>query len=73
MGNTAFLKMAFINSVRIKMYDSIINTLNNIRHVSKLKKNFIFVKVLDMKGFKCKMQYGGQGDASEGEKGDMLV
>jgi len=55
------------------MYDSIINTLNNIRHVSKLKKNFIFVKVLDMKGFKCKMQYGGQGDASEGEKGDMLV
>ena len=38
--------------MKIKMYDGIIKTLSDVRHVPELKKNLISLRVLDSNGYK---------------------
>ena len=41
MGNNVTCKTIGIGSIRIKMYDGIVRTLTDVRHVPKLRKNLI--------------------------------
>ena len=47
MGNNATCKTVGIRSIRIKMYDGIVRTLTDVRHVLELRKNLISMEVLD--------------------------
>ena len=52
MGNNASSKVAGIGTVRIRMFDGVVRTLGDIRHVPDLKKNLISLSNLDAKGYK---------------------
>ena len=49
MGNDAPCKIVGIGSVKIKMYDGVVRTLTEVRHVPELKKNLISLSILDAK------------------------
>ena len=53
MGNDAPSKFIGIGYVQIKMHDGVVRTLTEVRHVLELKKNLVFVGVMDSKGFSC--------------------
>ena len=53
MGNDALCKSVDIGFVQIKMHDGVVRTLTEVRHVLELKKNLVFVGVMDSKGFSC--------------------
>ena len=44
-------KVAKISSIRMRMYDWIIRTLSNVRHVLELKKKLIFLGYLEEQGY----------------------
>ena len=52
MGNGVVCKIVDIGVIRIRMYDRIVRTLKNIRHVPNLKKNLISLGILDSLGCK---------------------
>ena len=41
-----------IEIVRIKMYDSIVRTLSDVRHVLNLKKNLLSLGIFNSQGYK---------------------
>ena len=45
MGNNASCKVTGIGTVCIRMFDGVVHTLGDIRHVSNLKRNLISLKV----------------------------
>ena len=47
MGNNASCKIANIGTVKIKMFDEVIKTLGDVRHVPNLKKSLISLSTLD--------------------------
>ena len=51
MGNSAPCKTVEIGSIQIRKHDEIVRTLTNVHHASELKKNLVFVGVIDSKGF----------------------
>ena len=58
MGNNASCKSFGIGSIQIRMHDGIVRTLNDFLHVPKLKKNLVFVGVVDLKGFSSWVENG---------------
>ena len=50
MGNNASYKVGSIGTVRIKMFDRVVFTLGDVRHVPNLKRNLISLSNLDTKG-----------------------
>ena len=52
MGNNNSCRTVGIGSVRIKMFDGIVRTLKDVRHVPDLRKNLISLGVLESKGCK---------------------
>lgn len=40
-----------VGSIHIKMHDGVVRVLTNVRHVPKLKRNFISLGALDAKGY----------------------
>ena len=58
MGNDNTCKMMGINSVRIKMFDGVVRKLNDVRYVPDLKKNLIFLDVLDANGYRIILEGG---------------
>ena len=52
MGNNIPCKTIGIGSIKIRMHDSIIRILSNVRHVLDLKKNLISLGTLDSNGYK---------------------
>ena len=52
MGNNASCKIADIGTVKIKMFDEVIRTLGDVRHVPNLKKSLISLSTLDSKRYK---------------------
>ena len=52
MGNNASSKVAGIGTVRIRMFDGVVRTLGDVRHVPDLKRNLISLRNLDAKGYK---------------------
>ena len=57
IGNNSSCKVASIGIIKIKMFDGIVRTLNDVRHVPDLKRNLISLNTLDLKGYK----YTGEG------------
>ena len=52
MGNDTKCRVVGIGTIRFKMFDGIVRTLTDVRHVVGLKKNLISFKALDRKGYK---------------------
>ena len=52
MANNASYKLIGIGIVRIKMFDGVVYTLGDVRHVLDLKRNLISLSTLDAKGYK---------------------
>lgn len=48
MGNNVSCQTVGVGNVRIKMFDGTLRTLNDVRHVPKLKKILICLEVLDL-------------------------
>ena len=49
MGNNASCKIVGIGIVQIKMFDGVVRTLFNVRHVPHLKRNIISLSILIQK------------------------
>ena len=49
MGDDHACKVVGIGSVRIKMFDGIVRTLTDVRHIPEMKKNLISLGTLDKK------------------------
>ena len=58
MGNDASCKVAGIGNIIIKMFDGVVRTLCDVRHVSDLRKNLISLGTLDCNGFSYKSTNG---------------
>ena len=54
MGNDASCKVAGIGNIRIKMFDGVVRTLCDVRHVLDLQKNLISLGTLDYNEFSYK-------------------
>ena len=54
MGNDASCKVARIRNIRIKVFDGVVRTLCDVRHVLDLRKNLISLGTLDCNGFSYK-------------------
>jgi hypothetical protein len=69
MGNDNSCNTIGVGSVKIKMFDGVIRTLTNVRHVPELKKNLISLGVLDSGGH----EFTGQGGELQVFKGSLMV
>ena len=58
MGNDASCKVAGIGNIIIKMFDGVVRTLCDVRHVPDLRKNLIFLGTLDYNEFSYKSTSG---------------
>lgn len=52
MGNELSCKTVGIDSIRIKMFDRVVRTLTEVRHVLDIKRNMISLGELDLHGYK---------------------
>lgn len=68
MGNNASCKVAGIGTVKIRMFDGVVRTLSDVRHIPDLKKNLISLGTLDGKGYK----YTGEGGVLKISKGALV-
>ena len=57
MGNNASCKVAGIRIVHIKMFDGVVRTLDDVKHVPGLKRNLISLSTHEARGHK----YIGEG------------
>ena len=58
LGDDHSCEVAEIGSIRVRMYDGIIRTLSNVKHVPKLKKKLIFLDYLEEQGYAFSSQAG---------------
>jgi hypothetical protein len=49
MGNGAHCKITGIENIRIKMFDGVVRTLCDVRHVPEMEKKFNFIRHLRLK------------------------
>lgn len=68
MGNNVSCQIVGVGNVRIKMYDGMIRTLTDVRHVPQLNKDLISWGVLDSEGYK----FMGQGGVLRVSKGTLV-
>ncbi|KAG8474612.1 hypothetical protein CXB51_031249 [Gossypium anomalum] len=52
MGNNTSCKIASVGTIKAKMFDGVVRTLSDVRHVLKLKRNLISLRTLDSKGYR---------------------
>ena len=69
MSNNVSCKVTDIGTVCIKMFDRVVRTLGDVRHVSDLKRNLISLSTLDAKGYK----YTSEGGVLTISKGALVV
>ena len=69
MGNNASCKVAGIGTIHIRMFDEVVRTLGDVKHVLDLKRNLISLSTLDAKGYK----YTGEGGVLKISKGALVV
>src|SRR5436190_7682074 len=69
MGNDASCRVTGIGNIKIKMYDGMIRTLGDVRHVPDLRKNLISLGTLDGNGY----NYRSEGGIMKVGKGAMTV
>ncbi|KAG8499034.1 hypothetical protein CXB51_005442 [Gossypium anomalum] len=58
MGNNASCKIAGVGTIKVKMFDRVVRTLSEVRHVPELKRNLILLGTLDSKGYKYTAESG---------------
>jgi hypothetical protein len=58
MRNDMASKIVGIGTIKVKMYDGIVRTLTEVRHVPELKKNLISTGALDTNGCKIVQENG---------------
>jgi hypothetical protein len=69
MGNGAHCKIIGIGNIRIKMFDGVVRTLCDVRHVPEVENNLISVDILDSNGY----GYKSIGGVMKVTKGAMVV
>ena len=69
MGNNAPCKIASVGIVRSKMFDRVVMTLGDIRHILDLKRNLISLSTLDVNEYK----YTGEGGVVKISKGALVM
>ena len=69
MGNDAACKIVGIGTLKVKMYNDIIRTFSNVRHVLSLKKNFISLGTLDANNY----TYSSSEGSLKYSRGSMVV
>ena len=58
MGNNVVCKVFGIRIIKVKMFDNVVRTLQDVRHVPDLKKNLISLGTLDSNGIRYKSKNG---------------
>ncbi|KAG8491014.1 hypothetical protein CXB51_014181 [Gossypium anomalum] len=58
MGNNASCKIAGVGTIKVKMFDGVVRTLSDVRHVPELKRNLISLSTLDSKGYRYTVESG---------------
>ncbi|KAG8474474.1 hypothetical protein CXB51_031434 [Gossypium anomalum] len=58
IGNNALCKIAGVGTIKVKMFDRVVRTLSDVRHVPKLKRNLISLSTLDSKGYRYTAESG---------------
>ncbi|KAG8489165.1 hypothetical protein CXB51_017148 [Gossypium anomalum] len=58
MGNNASCKIAGVGTIKVKMFDRVVRTLSDVRHVPELKRNLISLSTLDSKGYRYTTESG---------------
>ena len=58
MGNVVSCKVVGIGNIKIKMFDGVVRTLGDVRHVPDLSKNLISLGTLDCNRFNYKSTSG---------------
>ena len=56
MGNDHALEIAGIGTIKIKMFDGTIHTIQKVRHVNGLKKNLVSLGQIDSHGCKSHVE-----------------
>ena len=69
MGNNASCRIASFGTIRVKMFDGVVRTLSDVRHVPELKRNLISLSTLDSKGYK----YTAESGVLKISKGSLIV
>ncbi|KAG8499473.1 hypothetical protein CXB51_005963 [Gossypium anomalum] len=69
MGNNASYKIAGVGTIKVKMFDGVVRTLSDVRHVPELKRNLISLSTLDSKGYR----YTAESEVLKISKGSLVV
>jgi hypothetical protein len=69
MGNDATCTIIGIGTIKIKMSDGVVRTLENVRYILDMRKNLISLGTLDSKGYSYKSENG----IMKVSKGSMVV
>ncbi|KAG8479503.1 hypothetical protein CXB51_029288 [Gossypium anomalum] len=67
MGNNVSCKITGVGTIKVKMFDGVVRTLSDVRHVPELKRNLILLSTLDSKGYRYTAKSEGStvtGDAA---------
>ncbi|KAG8478826.1 hypothetical protein CXB51_028794 [Gossypium anomalum] len=59
MGNNTSCKIATVGIIKVKMFDGVVKTLSDVRHVPELKRKLISLSTLDSKGYRYTAESGG--------------
>ncbi|KAG8471703.1 hypothetical protein CXB51_036524 [Gossypium anomalum] len=69
IGNNASCKIAGVGTIKVKMFDGVVRTLSDVRHVPELKRNLISLSTLDSKGYR----YTAKSGVLKISKGSLVV
>jgi hypothetical protein len=69
MGNSAHCKITGIGNIRIKIFDGVVRTLYDVKHVPEVEKNLISLGTLDSNSY----GYKSEGGVMKVTKGAMVV
>ncbi|KAG8471994.1 hypothetical protein CXB51_036525 [Gossypium anomalum] len=69
MGNNASCKIVGVGTIKVKMFDGVVRTLSDMRHVPELKRNLISLNTLDSKGYR----YTAESGVLKISKGSLVV
>ncbi|KAG8501668.1 hypothetical protein CXB51_004714 [Gossypium anomalum] len=69
MGDNASCKITGVGTIKVKMFDGVVRTLSDVRHVLELKRNLISLSTLDSKWYR----YTAESRVLKISKGSLVV